>query len=81
MPQEGAENSVVNDRGGGIVGYPGTPRTFIRAPGGFALGNPGFRPRAIVRLSRDFAPGYHPAFPGFRPGLSSSGPTGRAAAS
>ena len=36
---------MVNDRGGGIVRHPGTPRTFIRAPGGFALRNPGFRPR------------------------------------
>ena len=57
MPQEGAGNSVVNGRGGGIVRHPGTPRTFIRAPGGFALGNPGGSPSG----ARGSAPGYRPA--------------------
>ena len=58
----------------------GGENSVVNGRGGGIVRHPGYRPVPGVSPSgtRGFCP---QAFPGFRPGLSSSGPTGRATAS
>ena len=67
---------------GAFVRRPGTPRTFVREPGISPLGTRGFA--QDIHPAPGYVLGIHPGTrgfalgnPGFRPGLSSGGPTGR----